>query len=142
MAQEIKTVYVDTGRVKMEYRHYAVLGPESRLMALGAECAGEQGAFWEYHDRIYQERSRERGVQGQIARAETLGLDVPKFSVCMQDEAYQHFIDGDLAKAREDGVTTQPTIFILSGDKTTKFVGARAFDVVSAVIDEYLGSLY
>ena len=142
MAQEIKTTYVDDGRVKMEYRHYAVLGPESRLMAIATECAGEQGAFWQYHDAIFQERSRERGVQGQIARADTLGLDVPKFTACMENETYNNIVDGDLAQAKEDGVTTQPTIFILSGDQMTKFVGARAFDVVSAVIDEYLGAAY
>ena len=142
MAQEIKTTYVDEGRVKMVYRHYAVLGPESRLMALATECAGEQGAFWEYHDAIYQERSRERGVQGQIGRADTLGLDVPKFTACMENDTYEHIVDSDLAQAREDGVTTQPTIFILSGDKSTKFVGARAFDVVAEVIDEYLGAQY
>ena len=133
---------MDDGRVKIEYRHYAVLGNESRFMALGSECAGEQGAFWKYHDAIFQERSRERGVQGQIARANTLGLDVPKFTACMENETYEHNVVGDLAQAREDGVTTQPTIFILSGDQMTKFVGPRAFNVVSAVIDEYLGSAY
>jgi protein-disulfide isomerase len=133
---------VDDGQVKVEYRHYAVLGPESRLMAQGTECAGEQGEFWKYHDAIFQERTREIGVQGQIARANTIGLDIPKFTACMENETYEHIVDGDLAQAREDGVTTQPTIFILSGDQMTKFVGARAFDVVSAVIDEYLGSAY
>ena len=99
-AQEIKSTYVDDGRVKVEYRHYAVLGPESRLMAQGTECAGEQGEFWKYHDAIFQERSRERGVQGQIVRANTLGLDVPKFTACMENETYEHIVDGDLAQAK------------------------------------------
>ena len=91
---------MDDGRVKMEYRHYAVLGPESRLMAQGTECAGAQGAFWEYHDAIFQERSRERGVQGQIARANTLGLDVPKFTACMENETYEHIVDGGLGSGK------------------------------------------
>ena len=60
----------------------------------------------------------------------------------MENETYDHFIDQDLAQARQDGVTTQPTIFVVSGDEMTKFVGARSFDEVSAVIDEYLGVQY
>ncbi len=142
MAQEIKTTYVDDGRVKMEYRHYAVLGADSRIMALGAECAGEQGAFWEYHDSLFQNRTGVQGVTGVKVRAGNLGLNRPQFNACMDNQTYKHIVDGDLAQAKEDGVTTQPTIFILSGDQMTKFVGARAFDVVSAVIDEYLGAAY
>ena len=126
----------------MVYRHYAVLGSESRTIAQGSECAGEQGAFWEYHDHVFQDRSGGRGIEGQISRAETLGLDVPQFTACMENAAYESIVAGDLEQAREDGVTTQPTIFVVSGDQMTKFVGARSFDEVSAVIDEYLGSQY
>ncbi len=133
---------MDDGQVKMVYRHYAVLGSESRTIAEGSECAGEQGAFWDYHDHAFQDRSGGRGVEGQIARAETLGLDVPKFTTCMENASHESTVAADLAQAREDGVTTQPTIFVISGDKMTKFVGARSFDDVSAVIDEYLGVQY
>ena len=133
---------MDSGQVKMVYRHYAVLGPDSRIMALGAECAGEQGLFWEYHDSLYQNRSGVLGVNGVKVRAATLGVDKSQFRDCMDDAAYEHIVAGDLEQAREDGVTTQPTIFVVSGDKSTKFVGARAFDVVAEVIDEYLGAQY
>lgn len=133
---------MDSGQAKIVYRHYAVLGSESRTIAEGSECAGEQGAFWEYHDHAFQDRSGGRGIEGQIARAETLGLDVPQFTACMENAIHESTVASDLEQAREDGVTTQPTIFVVSGDQATKFVGARSFDEVSAVIDEYLGSQY
>lgn len=126
----------------MVYRHYAVLGSESRTIALGSECAGEQGAFWQYHDHAFRDRSAGRGIEGQVARAEALELDVPRFSACMENATYEHIVTGELEQAQEDGVTTQPTIFVISGDQMTKFVGARSFDDISPVIDEYLGSQY
>ena len=126
----------------MVYRHFAVLGSESRTIALGSECAGEQGAFWNYHDHAFRDRSVGRGVEGQITRAQALGLDVPRFSACMENAAYEHFVSGDLERAQDDGVTTQPTIFVISGDRMTKFVGARSFGDISPVIDEYLGPQY
>lgn len=133
---------MDSGQVKMVYRHYAVLGSESRIIAQGSECAGEQGAFWDYHDHAFQDHGGGRGIEGQIARAAALGLDGPQFTACMENATYESIVAGDLEQAREDGVTTQPTIFVVSGDKITKFVGARSFDEVSPIIDEYLSSQY
>ncbi len=141
-AQEIRSAYLDDGRVKMEYRHYAVVGADSPIMAQGAECAGEQGAFWEYHDSVFQNRTGVQGRTGVKVRGGSLVLDRPQFNACMDNGTYRHIVDGDLAQAKEYGVTTEPTIFILSGDQMTKFVGAPAFDVVSAVIDEYLDTAY
>src|SRR3990167_5592755 len=45
--------YISTGKAKFIYRHFAVLGKPSEMAAQGAECAGEQGKFWEYHDKLF-----------------------------------------------------------------------------------------
>ena len=42
--------YIDTGKANFLYKHLAFLGPESVYAAEAAECAADQGKFWEYHD--------------------------------------------------------------------------------------------
>jgi protein-disulfide isomerase len=55
----IKDQYVKTGKVKMIFRSYPFLGNESVLAAQAAECAKDQGKFWEYHDALYTAESQD-----------------------------------------------------------------------------------
>ena len=51
---QIKKAYVDTGKVKMYYRHYPLpFHPSAKPFALAVECANDQGKFWELHDKIF-----------------------------------------------------------------------------------------
>lgn len=52
---QIKKDYIDTGKVKMYFRHYPLpFHPMAKPAAVAVECANEQGKFWELHDRIFQ----------------------------------------------------------------------------------------
>src|SRR4051794_2693320 len=46
--RQIAPAYIDTGKVKVVYHNFAFIGPESEWAAQAAECASEQGKFWEY----------------------------------------------------------------------------------------------
>jgi len=53
--------YVDTGKVKFVYRDFPIqsIHPNGAIpTALAAECADEQGMFWEYHDRLFQTQKK------------------------------------------------------------------------------------
>jgi hypothetical protein len=67
--------------------NYAFLGPESRQAAEASECAAEQGAFWPYHDRLYERQAGEnRGAfsQDNLKRfAVELGLNGQAFDACL-----------------------------------------------------------
>ncbi|MEO7195724.1 MAG: thioredoxin domain-containing protein [Pseudonocardiaceae bacterium] len=53
------TQYVDAGKVRLEWRDFAYLGPES----VAARAAGRQGKFWAYHDALYaQQRPENTGA--------------------------------------------------------------------------------
>jgi hypothetical protein len=54
----IQAEYIDTGKVWFVYRHFVTFGPVSERAAEAAECAGEQGQFWAYHDRLFESRGR------------------------------------------------------------------------------------
>ena len=128
---------MDRGQLKLVYRHTTNLGRPSEIMALGAECAGEQGAFWEFHDARYQNPAGD--FEGQVSLARSLGLDPDQFSSCMNSQKYWSSITEDRAAAREYGLSYQPNFVISGGGEHTKLFGFRSAEQLSAVIDKYLG---
>ena len=103
---------------------------------MGNECAGEQGAFWEFHDARFQSGAFD--VAGQISLAENLGLDVPRFTACMNDNRYQTSLQEDRGIARQYGVSIQPTFVISSGGQRTTLIGFKSVAQLSVIIDDYL----
>jgi protein-disulfide isomerase len=65
--------YVATGKVRYEFRHYPILGPESERAAVAAVCAEEQGLFWEYKKKLFV-------VQAQAGQLSDEELNVGRFS--------------------------------------------------------------
>ncbi|WP_028933102.1 DsbA family protein [Pseudonocardia spinosispora] len=111
--------YVRTGKVRLEWRDFAFLGPESRAAAAAARAAGRQGKFWEYHDVLYAQQKSENsgaltsayltGIAGQ------LGLDQRRFAADMADPAIAKQVAADQAEGGRLGVTGTPTV-IINGD--------------------------
>ena len=62
-------MYAETGLVRFEYKHVALLGAESILAAEASECANEQGQFWPYHDIIFANQRGENQGAGDARRA-------------------------------------------------------------------------
>lgn len=108
--------YVDTGKAKFAFRHYAFLGQESTDSANGAECANEQGKFWEYHNYLYEHQGQENS--GVFSKdnlkgfAAILGLDTAKFNNCLDTNKYQKNVDKDIADAGKAGVDGTPATFV------------------------------
>lgn len=54
---QIKKDYVDTGKTVLYYRHFPLgFHPLAKPFAIASECANEQGKFWEFHDKIFEEQ--------------------------------------------------------------------------------------
>ena len=72
--------YVDTGKVRFLYKDYprADQGP-GVTAAVAARCAGDQGAYWPMHDRLFAERAK-LGEDVFFQHAKSLGLDHASFS--------------------------------------------------------------
>ncbi len=77
---EILTNYVETGKVKMIFKDYNIIGSDSVNTSYGAHCANEQGLFWEYHDILYTNWTGENNgwasSENLLKFAEKIGLDV------------------------------------------------------------------
>jgi len=138
---QIKKEFIDTGKAKLIYRDYP-LSFHSMAMpsAQAAECADEQGKFWEMHDKIFGEQDKlgqgtvTYAVQDIKGWAAEIGLNASKFNNCLDSGKYKTEVDKDFADGTAAGVTGTPSIFI----NGRLIVGAQPFASFKAIIEEEL----
>lgn len=123
------------GRMRFVYRDFPILGDSSLQAAIAAECANDQGAFWDFHDLLF-ENQRSFNQEMFIGFAEELGLDVDQFTTCQNDSAVRDEVIADYAEAQRLGANGTPTFFI----NGRRVVGAQPYEVFQGVIDEELAS--
>lgn len=134
----IEEEFVSAGQVRVEVRLIAILGEESELAAQAAECANDQGRFWDFHDVLYANQEGEN--RGAFARenlkrfAEALALDGTAFDSCLDSGKYASLVKDNTQAALQMGVTATPTILV-NGKKVTS-----TLDDVRAAIQEELAS--
>ena len=140
LSQIIKD-YVDTGKVKMYYRHFPLdFHPAAMPSALASECANEQNKFWEYHDKIFTEQDKISGKTADVitaqlkAWAQELGFNTSQFDTCLDNAKFQANVDTDSNDGRTAGVSGTPTFFI----NGKRIVGAQPYASFKAIIDEEL----
>jgi len=78
--------------------------------ARAALAAGEQGKFWEFHDKLFAAKKLNTKVINQIAI--DLGLDMVRFASDMKSPQIRSKLQKDLIDAKKAGVTGTPTVFI------------------------------
>ncbi|HEY4499695.1 MAG TPA: DsbA family protein [Candidatus Paceibacterota bacterium] len=127
---KIKENFVKNKEVKIVYRHFAFLGPESVAAAEASECAKDQGKFWEYHNALYDAEVKDgKEHNGNLnetffmSLAAKLGLNVSNFSQCVTDQKYKQKVEDDYTGALKVGVAATPTSFI----NGTKVEGALPY---------------
>jgi protein-disulfide isomerase/uncharacterized membrane protein len=85
--------------------------PEACLAAVAAECAGDQGKFWQYHNLLF-DNQQELQRQFLIGYATRLGLDVARFTQCLGSEEARSRVDRDARDGAALGIDSTPTLFI------------------------------
>lgn len=124
--------------MRFGYFNFAFLGDESQWAAEAAECAGDQNAFWDYHDYLFTHQNGEN--QGAFSKdnlkgfAATMGLDTDAFNTCLDSGKYTQLIKDQTSLAQQIGVSSTPT-FVLNGKGIT---GAQSFDYFKQAIDSIL----
>src|SRR3989344_1321631 len=148
--EQLKTQYIDTGKVKLVYRDFplASLHPMAQKSAEAAECAKEQGKFWEYHDKMYGEQNiiDSGTVAGPVKGTATytiedlkkwakdIELDSSKFDSCLDDGKYADEVAKDFQDGADAGVQGTPSFFI-NGKQLS---GAQPFSAFQQAIDAEL----
>jgi protein-disulfide isomerase len=136
---ELKKQYVDSGHIVFAFRHLPLPGHRFAMpAAVSAECAREQGRFWEMHDRLFERQPQLDALTGpSIAR--TLGFEDTAFTRCLQQRADR--VEGDIASALALKISGTPTFLIGTLDANRRvrvshvLVGARRADEFARVIE-------
>jgi len=135
--------YVDTGKVKVIFKDFTIIGSDSINAAHGAHCANEQEKFWEYHDILYNNWTGENNgwaaSENLLGFAQEINLDIDEWSQCMQDARYQQKITSSNNDARTLGLTGTPGFFVIGPDnQVTKIGGAQPYDVFKKIFESEL----
>lgn len=141
--EDIVKKYVETGKVKIIFKDYNIIGPDSVNASHGAHCANDQGLFWEYHDILY---SNWTGENNGWASSENLGkfaqeidLDIDMWSDCMLNGIHSQTILASNEDAKSLELTGTPAFFVIGPDgKTTRLFGAQPFETFEKVFESEL----
>ena len=135
--------YVETGKVKMIFKDYNIIGPDSVNASHGAHCANDQGMFWEYHDILFNNWTGENNgwasSENLLRFAQEIGLDTDVWSECMINGEHSQTIVGSNDDARALELTGTPAFFVIGPDgKVTRLFGAQPYETFERVFDEEL----
>jgi protein-disulfide isomerase len=114
--EQLREEYIESGQVRLAYRHFAFLGEESLWAAEASDCADEQGRFWDYHDQLFVVQGAENG--GVFAKdnlksyAAEIGLDTDQFNECFDSGEYRSRVRQEYAEGQRLGVRGTPTVFV------------------------------
>ena len=134
---QLVTRYVAQDQVRIVYRHFSFLGQESRWAAEAAECAGEQGKFFEYHDKLYASQAGENRGAFSKANLKRFGTELglgQGFAACVDSGRYAQAVRDQTASGQARGIDRTPTLFV----NGTKIEGAATFEQLRAIIEPLL----
>ncbi len=129
---QIKTNYIDTGKVKFVYRDFIVHSTSQKAQE-AAQCANDQGKYWEYHDLLFENQGA-LDDESLKTYASELGLNTNNFNSCFESRKYKSEVEKDTSDGRSYGVSGTPTFFI----NGKKMVGAQPYDAFRQEIEAAL----
>jgi NhaA family Na+:H+ antiporter len=101
------------GRLRYVFRHAPLTDVHlyAQLAAEAVEAAGEQGRFWEMHDRLFAHQDRLTSID-LLDHATAIGLDVQRFARDLGSGRLARRVQQDLDAAEGSGVTGIPTFYV------------------------------
>jgi len=136
VAPTIKKVQEKYGdKVRLVWKDFPLtqIHPQAFKAGEAAHCAGDQGKYWEYHDRLFA--NQQSLMPDDLKKhAEAIGLDAGKFASCLDMSKYGERVRDGVAQGTRLGVNSTP-MFYVNGRILS---GAQPYEAFAAVIDEEL----
>lgn len=145
VSSQIDEEYVSKGKVRMVFRDYPLPFHQKALpAAVAANCAGEQGKYWEAHDFFFENPDK-LDTESFLGSAQELGLDKAKLEKCINETGKEQEaeINKDMEEGQKYGVRGTPSFFIGKTDDEGNMSGiyvrgAQPYNVFKQHIDELL----
>ncbi len=127
---QLKQRFVDSGQMQIVYYDFPLGGAfkYSFLAARAARCAGDQGHFPEFQNRLFQQQSQwalsssQRAVASKFVDfAKDLNLDTTAFESCLQSDRFADVVSANRRLGEELGVASTPTV-IVNGKQVQNFM--------------------
>jgi protein-disulfide isomerase len=121
-------------KIQRVFRDYPLaFHDNAQISAEAANCASDQGKFWEYHDKLFENQGK-LDKASLIQYAADMELDGASFTECLDSGKYTNDVKQDFADGQAVGVTGTPAFFI-----NGRFLnGAVPYEQFAAIIDEEL----
>jgi protein-disulfide isomerase len=139
---ELEQRYVGTGKLRVVFKHMPLqeIHPHAVMAAEAAECARQQGRFWQMHDALFADQRLDEASLVEKARTNSVGLE--QFSECVRGNGAVR-VKQDLAAARALGLSVTPTFLIgrdVGGAVKVEqiLMGVREVDVFAGAIESLL----
>ena len=131
--KKIKQTYGDKVRIVWKDFPLTSIHPQAFKAAEAAQCAREQGKFWELHDVLFA--NQQALLPDDLKKhAAGIGLDVAKFNTCFDASKYGERVQQHMSAGTQLGVSSTPSIFI-NGRLVS---GAQPYEVFAGIIDDEL----
>lgn len=146
--QKLVDNYISTGKVQLVFKDYPLsFHPMAEPSARAARCAGDQGKYWEMHDKMFVEQgilNATGTVQYTLddlkAWAADLGVNESTFNSCLDNNTYAAEVQANLAEGSAMGVSGTPSFFIGKRNEVGQLVvGAQPYATFDAAITSLLG---
>ena len=136
--QDLIAEYVSPGQAKLQFWHILDHGNASLQASAGAECAGQQGAFWEMHDILFANQNQlwDGDLSVLTELAGRTGIDTAAFQVCMESGEMQEYVKAIDNQVKTRGVRVRPTFdLILNGVQVQRLQGSPPLDQWRSTLD-------
>jgi protein-disulfide isomerase len=133
----LRAEYEPTGLVRYEFKHLRLGSPGPDDASNAAECAADQGRFWDYHDIVFAQQGVARDPFGKAALKQygaQLGLNAAVFNRCVDTGQHMDKVLRDSDQGRAQRVSGTPTFFV----NGAQLVGDVPYDQFKAAIDAAL----
>ncbi len=129
--QQLVSTYIDTGKVNLVFRDFPLnFHRNAQKAAEAAECAGEQGKYYDMHDLLF-----EKGVSGGVSSfkkyAEDLELNTEEFNTCLDSGKFASDAKKDMSDGGAAGITGTPGFIIYTSNDVD------VLDIQNAIAPQY-----
>ncbi|MCL4559837.1 MAG: DsbA family protein [Chloroflexi bacterium] len=130
--------FVKTGQVRFVFRSFQFIGEESQWAAEAAECANEQGKYWEYYEKVYSKQAGENAgafrKEKLVQFAAEIGLQTESFNQCLASGKFTEKVKAETLEAQKLGLRSTPSLLV-----NGKLVeGGAQYEILSQKIREAL----
>jgi len=132
---ELKTKYIDTGKVRLILREFP-FDPRAEAGFMLARCSKDN--YFPMVDVLFKQQQAwvpvENAQEALLQLAKLAGFSQQSFEACLTDQALLEQIRAVRTKGEELGVRSTPTFFV----NGAKYAGAMSIEEFSAIIDPLL----